>query len=106
MRKERLDRSDFYVYTYAYPDSSVFYVGKGCNGRIEDHEKEARKGHQCQRCDIIRSIWAKGEHVIKRKIRESLPEDEAYHLEDVLIESLGWRTLTNLQGGHKIDRWN
>jgi len=32
----------YYVYTYAFPDGRVFYVGKGCNARIDDHEREAR----------------------------------------------------------------
>lgn len=38
--------SSFYVYTLAYPDSKVFYVGKGTGKRIDDHEREARKGVQ------------------------------------------------------------
>ena len=32
----------FYVYTLAYPDGKVFYVGKGSGYRIDQHEMEAR----------------------------------------------------------------
>ncbi len=31
----------YYVYTYAYPDGVIFYIGKGTQGRIDDHELEA-----------------------------------------------------------------
>ena len=27
----------YYVYTYAFPDGTVFYVGKGCNARILEY---------------------------------------------------------------------
>src|SRR4051812_14655876 len=61
---------EFYVYIHAYPESmggAVFYVGKGIGDRIDQHEEEAHHGHQCEKCDIIRSIWAVGERVVKRK---------------------------------------
>jgi len=37
-----------YVYTLAYPESmggSVFYVGKGANGRINNNPEEEDDGH-------------------------------------------------------------
>ena len=40
----------YYVYTYAFPDGRVFYVGKGCNARIDDQEREARHGCICEKC--------------------------------------------------------
>jgi hypothetical protein len=40
----------YYVYTNAFPDGRVFYVGKGCNARIDDQECEARHGCICEKC--------------------------------------------------------
>ncbi len=105
-RRDRLDRTDFYVYSLAYPDGRVFYVGKGCKQRINFHEYEARIGHQCNRCDIIRAIWDQGRQVIKRKEYVQLSEEEAYRLESQLIDTCGIALLINRQSGHKIDRWN
>lgn len=79
----------YYTYTLSYPESMgchVFYVGKGKDKRIDDHEKEARKGHQCERCDIIRFIWKQGEQVVKRKEQEHLIEDDALTLESRLMK--------------------
>jgi hypothetical protein len=113
MRKDRLDRTDFYVYTYAYPPSmggALFYIGKGCNSktacldRIDAHEREAQKGHECDRCQIIRQIWAQGEQVVKSKYREQLSEAVAYQIEAELIDQYR-PLLINKQGGHKIDIW-
>ena len=103
-RSDRLHRTDFYVYTYAHPDGTVFYVGKGCKGRIDMHESEARHGHQCNRCNTIRSIWAQGRQVIKRKENDGLSEETAYQVEAQLIDNYGLAVLTNGQGGHKKRR--
>ena len=78
----------YYVYELAYPESmggKVFYVGKGIRGRIHEHESEARKGVQSEKCDIIREIWADGEKVVKRKVFETPIEQDAYIYEWVLI---------------------
>jgi hypothetical protein len=61
----------FYVYTLAYPESmggTIFYVGKGRNDRINDHDRETRRGVQSDKCNIIREIWATGEEVVKIKV--------------------------------------
>ena len=84
MRNSNKGYQDYYVYELAYPKSmgsAVFYIGKGRARRIKDHEPEARRGHQCQRCDIIRFIWLAGEQVVKRKIATELSEREALRLE-------------------------
>jgi hypothetical protein len=60
--------NEYYVYVLAYPESmggAIFYIGKGQADRIADHEREARKGVQSHKCDIIRDIWAHGEEVVK-----------------------------------------
>jgi hypothetical protein len=60
--------NEYYVYWLAYPESmggAIFYIGKGQGYRIADHEREARKGVQSRKCDIIRDIWMHGEEVVK-----------------------------------------
>lgn len=64
----------YYVYTLAYLNGVVFYVGKGSGNRIAQHEKEALRGHNCPKCDLIRSIWRDG-GVIQRALVFG-PEDE------------------------------
>lgn len=77
-----------YVYTLAYPDGRVFYVGKGVNDRISEHERAARRGVQSKKCDIIRSIWAQGGEVVRRKVAFFQNEEEALRYEHYLISSL------------------
>lgn len=91
----------FYVYTYAYPDGTVFYVGKGRGTRILRHETEARNGVQSTKCEIIRSIWQKGEQVVKKKVAENLLHKEALELESQLILEYGLADLVNKLPGRK-----
>lgn len=72
--------NDYYVYTYAYPDGKVFYVGKGHGNRIDHHEREAKSGVDSEKCAIIRQIWADGKQVLKKKIYENLSEEDAFSL--------------------------
>jgi len=96
-------RKHFYVYTLAYPDGTVFYVGKGSVksrkslwDRIEDHEVEARQGVQSPKCDIIREIWAQGLEVQKSVVYETDAEEEALRYEYALITLMsGNGNLTN-----------
>ncbi len=89
---------DYYVYDLAYPESMgghVFYVGKGRLERINDHEKEARRGHQCKKCEIIRSIWLVSEQVIKTKRDTGLSETDALILERKCINQYPLDALMN-----------
>lgn len=79
----------YYVYTLAYPDGKVFYVGKGCGQRIDDHERVARKRYgilkNMTKVNIIREIWASGEDVLKKKLAHFETEEQAYEYESALI---------------------
>lgn len=75
----------WYVYTYSYPDGTPFYVGKGTSSRISVHESEAKSNCQCQKCQIIRGIWEKGQPVQKRFVFETFSESEALDREKELI---------------------
>ncbi|GER86520.1 hypothetical protein KDW_06820 [Dictyobacter vulcani] len=62
--------SKYYVYTLAYPDGHIFYVGKGQGDRIHQHEKEAQRyrysytahptGITSDKIHAILQIWASG----------------------------------------------
>ncbi len=77
----------FYVYTLAYPDGRVFYVGKGTNGREQDHLAEAERGTcHCTKCRIIRRIL---KDRLKVRIEHAFETDdsrEAYDYERELIQ--------------------
>lgn len=91
----------WYVYAYAFPDGTVFYVGKGNHARIDDHEREARNGCDCDKCRIIRQIWESGHPVQKRIVFETLVEAEALVQERSLIERYTGPQLTNIHGNAK-----
>ena len=94
----------YYIYTLAYPDGKVFYVGKGTNGRIADHEREASKGCNCPKCDIIREIWADNKPVQKRIVFETLNETEALTYELDLIKQSGEPSLVNVRGNREKNK--
>jgi hypothetical protein len=75
----------FYVYTLAYPDGKVFYVGKGKKNRVDQHEKEAARQCGCPKCCAIRSIWTAGGAVVKAIVFETANENEAYAHERAMI---------------------
>src|SRR5216684_8129488 len=91
----------YYVYTYAFPDGTIFYVGKGTRGRIDEHEREASNGCQCLKCDIIRSIWASGKPVQKRIVYETFDELDALEQELALIRAHAGPHLTNIKDNQR-----
>ena len=95
----------FYVYELVDPrDESVFYVGKGKAGRIDQHEVEARKGRQSRKCERIREIEAAGFAIVKRKASRHADEAEAYDAEADLICQYGLDALTNVVPGGRGGR--
>ena len=90
----------YYVYELIDPrDGKVFYVGKGCRGRIDQHEQEARKGRQSRKCDVIRAIEGCGLKVNKNRVSHHRNEQDAYDAEAELVEMYGLENLTNLVPG-------
>ena len=90
----------FYVYTLAYPDGTVFYVGKGSKSRIMNHEADARNPDRAhtyysRKSEIIRKIWEEGGQVLKQKVAFFDNEDEAFAFEQELINSLDKECLLN-----------
>lgn len=78
----------FYVYVLRRPSGAVFYVGKGKQNRIYDHEMEARRGHQCHKCHTIRKIWREGSQITKEIIFRTNIERDALRHEATLIQAL------------------
>jgi hypothetical protein len=94
----------YYVYTLAYPDGRIFYVGKGQGDRILQHEKEARQYYNPQRKEsakvrAIREIWASGGQVVKTKVFQTENEEEAYEYEKQFIAQCDSHFLTNRTKG-------
>ena len=87
--------SQFYVYTLARPDGTVFYVGKGTKDRIDKHESKARSLNRGPTPDAIRAIWKAGGEVVKTKVLETDDEEAAYLEEIRLIRLYGVENLTN-----------
>jgi uncharacterized protein len=99
-----------YVYVLCRPDQTPFYVGKGVNRRVLDHEAEARQNHPVGERNPFKS------NVIRKILRQSgailyaidsvFPrerEQESYQREAKLIAMIRrlheGGTLTNLAGG-------
>lgn len=86
----------YYVYTLAYPDGTVFYVGKGSGNRIERHESDAKHGYIGKTSDVIRQIWASGSQVQKQVLYETSDEEDALAHELHYIKCCHSSYLTNV----------
>lgn len=89
----------YYVYILARPNGKPFYVGKGVRDRVYHHEREARKGHKCHKCNIIRKIWRQGGEIQRYTVFTTDDEQEALKYEMELIALYGRPTLANITDG-------
>jgi hypothetical protein len=97
-----IEKLDYYVYYLQDPRTDeVFYVGKGNGNRVFDHMDCAIKfAGVTEKLDTIRSIISSGlkpKHFI---LRHGLSEQTAFEIEAALIDFIGMKNLSNLQGGH------
>ncbi len=94
-----------YVYTFAYPVSmggNVFYIGKGINYRINQHENEVKAGkkeYNPRNAEVIRDIWRHDENVVKTIVAYFDTHEEACKYEIDLIRQHGRHSLTNMTDG-------
>lgn len=78
-----------YVYTLAYPDGTVFYVGKGQGRRALTHIDEAEQWTcQCRKCRAIQSIIFRGQQVKVSYVFENDEPGPALQREAELIRQL------------------
>lgn len=89
----------FYVYILCRPNGKPFYVGKGSGNRVYDHEREAKRGHQCHKCSVIRKIWRSGSEVVRYTVFETDDEQAAFDHERELIALYGRDSLANKSDG-------
>jgi hypothetical protein len=89
----------FYVYVLCRPNGKPFYVGKGSKMRVFGHEREARRGCKCHKCNVIRKIWRQGGEVQRYTILTTDDEQEALDYECSLIALHGRENLTNHTDG-------
>jgi hypothetical protein len=85
----------FYVYVLCRPNGKPFYVGKGTGRRVFDHDTEARSGHDCYKCRVIRKIWRSNGEIQRYTVFTTDDEQEAYAYERELIALHGRKNLTN-----------
>ena len=92
---------EYYIYQLIDPrNSKQFYIGKGKNRRMYDHEKEANGDSDHPKCNLIREIKSLG-YVIEYEVLKRFElEDDAYDYEEKLIDEIGLHNLTNkIRGG-------
>lgn len=90
----------YYVYILTRPDKKLpqgkaFYVGKGTDRRIYHHDSEARSGHKCHKCSVIRKVWREGGQIQRYIIFTTNDEKEALAYEIETIALYGRENLTN-----------
>jgi len=95
----------YYIYELIDPTTdSVFYVGKGNNSRILDHERYTTEidGHYNKDLhEKILEIKNRGDQVSYRILWSSIPEaEDAYRIEDGIIFFYGLDNLCNVKSGH------
>lgn len=115
-----------YVYVLVHPDTrKIFYVGKGTSVRVFDHVEGVKKKRNnneplsSKKEEIINAILDDNNEPLMYIIRYHLDDSEAFLLESALIELLnkglfnlpqcisgevGFEQLSNIQGGHSLDK--
>lgn len=111
---QTLQELGYYVYLLVDPrDNTIFYVGKGENDRVFNHEEKVRKNFNPDNDKEVRikDILDAGLNVEKYIVRYQLTEEQAFIVESVLINLFGGGKgehlpfkfeLSNIQGGHQM----
>jgi hypothetical protein len=99
---ERTAPKKYYVYHLIDPFTErVFYVGKGCGGRIFHHERDLLGGvyGNSKKEAVIRAIWNNGGEIQFSIVERHLTEARALWLEQAEIHRIGIENLTNRASG-------
>ena len=103
LSQSTIEKLQYYVYFLIDPrNNKVFYVGKGCGGRINHHLLGAleEKTLETEKIKTIRDIQKSDKEVGLTILRHGLTEKEAFEIECSMIDFLGIENLTNLVNGH------
>jgi hypothetical protein len=93
----------YYVYKLVDPrNKKPFYIGKGKNGRMFHHQKEALKGSKHRKCVLIREILNSNLQVVTEIVKYFDKEQDAYDYEEQLIAKIGLANLTNISKGGRL----
>lgn len=97
-----VEKLDNYVYFLQDPRTNkVFYVGKGVGNRVFNHlDCAIETDGETEKLEIIREILNSGKKVRHFILRHGLTEQMAFEIEASLIDFVGMKNLSNLQGGH------
>ncbi len=100
-----IEKLNYYVYFLKdSKNGEVFYVGKGLGNRVFEHLSCAiENSSSSDKLDRIRAIYKAGAQVDHFILRHGLTESVAFEVEASLIDFLGLKNLSNIQGGHKSD---
>ena len=104
--KSLLALGEYYVYGLIDPRTKrFFYIGKGKNNRVFEHENEERNLPDATKLKLktIADIHAAGLQVEKIIIHYGLTEQEAFAAEAALINAfryIGNEDMTNIASGH------
>jgi hypothetical protein len=91
----------FVVYELQRPDGVPFYVGKGHPRRPWDHIRQARRGQQSHKANVIRKIEREGSTVKVEVVFETDDEAEAFteEIRRIAAYRVSGLILTNLKSG-------
>lgn len=97
-----IEKLGFYVYFLQDPRTEeVFYVGKGVGNRVFNHlEGAIETDTETEKLDKIRAIVGSGNTVKHYILRHGLTEEASFEIEAALIDFIGMKNLSNMQGGH------
>ncbi len=84
----------WYVYTLAYPDGTVFYVGMGHGKRMFQHERVTHNPGVSASICMVKQM---GMTVQKRVIATFIVKQHAHMFERMLIETYGIDSLANVK---------
>ncbi|NVN96528.1 MAG: hypothetical protein HXX18_14735 [Bacteroidetes bacterium] len=108
LSQSTIEKLGYYVYSLSDPRTgSIFYIGKGCGNRINQHLIGAlkEKTKETEKIKKIRDIQSAGLEVGLVILRHGLTEEEAFQVESTLIDFVGIKNLSNIVlGQHTFDK--
>jgi uncharacterized protein len=99
LRPATTEKLGYYVYLLKDDKGRPFYVGKGVGNRINQHFKKMMDS-EARKSEKVKTIVRLGSKVKKIILRHGLLEDEAFAVENAMIDFVGIDNLTNIVKGH------